>query len=262
MRKPIIVGNWKMQLGPNEALKLASGLRKNAKSMPLKKVDVVVCPEFVTITDIMDELEKLDIYVGAQDCDSEYKGARTGEVSAKSLWEIGCEYVIIGHSERRALGETDKEVNAKLNAALAVNLLPIVCVGESQEERNNGSAEVVVARQVTDALKNIHLGPDKELVIAYEPIWAIGTGKTVEPDEANHMCQVIRQTLLDAADGNDSYIKKDQLEKIRTIYGGSANNKNAASFLEQEAVDGLLPGGASLKVDSFTKMVQAAGEIV
>lgn len=248
MRKPYIAGNWKMNTNEAEAAALARGV---AETTAGAQADVAVCVPFPYLATVRDVLKGTHVAVGAQDVFWEPSGAFTGEVSLPMLQEF-CSVVIIGHSERRQFfGETDETVRKKLAAALASPLDPIVCVGETLEERRGGHTEDVLQRQVREGLRDIDLSA--RVTIAYEPVWAIGTGETATPDVAQEACAFIRLQLRDLAG--------DAAEQIRIQYGGSVNADNAAELLGQPDIDGALVGGASLKADQFAQIVAAAGKM-
>jgi len=251
--KKLIVANWKMNLGFRESFTLAAAYKKTFKRYSLdsardKNNEVVVCPSFFALSEVADVLESSEIFWGAQDVSWELKGAYTGEVSAVSLQELGCRYVIIGHSERRQYqGESCRQVNLKARALLDIGLTPIICVGESWEKRQAGTSEAFVSGQVKRALAGLKLKPMQDLVIAYEPIWAIGTGKAIKPRDAELMHAVVRKTVLKIL-GSET--------RLRVIYGGSVDERNAPELLGLPDIDGLLVGGASLKPDLFYKIAK------
>lgn len=247
MRKPIIAGNWKMNMTPSEARKLIADL------IPLVKdatCDVVVCTPYVDLQVVAEAIRGTNIHLGAQNVHWAEKGAYTGEISAAMLKELGVEYVIIGHSERRQyFGETDETVNSRAKAAIAADITPIICVGESLEQRENGVTDAVVTVQTVAALKGLEGDTVARLVIAYEPIWAIGTGKTATKEEADETIKVIRGAIRDV-------YGSDVAEKVRIQYGGSMNPKNASELMAMPQIDGGLIGGASLKAEDFSKVVK------
>ena len=249
MGKKIIIANWKMQLGLTESVSLAKDLKK----LFSKQADVVVCPSFVSLTEVAKVLKNSKIMLGGQDCFWEEKGAYTGEVSARSLKETGCEFVIIGHSERRInIGETDEMVNKKIQLALDIGLTPIVCVGENFEQRQHGSKEYVLISQATKAFQGVNVSADQKVIIAYEPVWAISTsrvGQFIEPQEAEFSHQVIRQSLFDIF--SSTLVKNN----FSIIYGGSVDGNNVNDFIHLENTAGALVGGASLKEESFKAVV-------
>lgn len=247
MRLPIIAGNWKMFKTVAEAKTLVSGLAE--KLAGVEGVEIVVCPPFTALSSVAELLKDSNIAVGAQDLFWEEEGAFTGEVSPVMLKEIGCKYVIIGHSERRQyFGETDEQVNKKAKAALKHGLAPIICVGETLEQHDAGKTETLVASQVEKALAGIEKGNITKVVIAYEPIWAIGTGRSSTGEDANQVVALIRKTI--ARDFGE-----DLAAKVRIQYGGSVKPNNIKEFMSQPEIDGALVGGASLKVDSFTSII-------
>jgi len=246
----IIIANWKMNLSLEESVTLVKAIDERIGK--LKELELVICPSFVFLDRIGQFLsnKKSKIKLGAQDIFWEEKGAYTGEISGKMLKEMGCEYVIIGHSERRGyLNETDEMVHQKVKTALDERLIPIICVVESFRERGSGQKDYVVIKQVNYALKGIEVVGSQKIIIAYEPVWVIGSGQAVKPEEAEYTHQVIRQALLDL-------YSPDLIEKnFRIIYGGSVDGKNIKSFLQREMVDGVLVGGASIKVETFIALV-------
>lgn len=254
MRNFLVAGNWKMNCGPKETKELLREIKNSDVSIP-EGVDVLVCPPMISLTVASDELEDIEeIALGAQNVHSEDNGAYTGEVSTRMLKEVHCEYVVVGHSERREyFGETDKTVNAKVRKSLSDDLRPVICVGESLKQRKAGEHQLIVRKQVEAALTGVADDRAAGLVIAYEPIWAIGTGETATPGQAQEMHRMIRDVLEDLY-GND------RAGGIRILYGGSMKPHNAEELLSQPDVDGGLIGGASLKADSFTEIIQIAGE--
>ena len=249
MRKKIIAGNWKMNKTPSEAKALAEAIVQKVSGA---ECDVVVCPTAVCIPGVADAVKGSNVAVGGQNVHFKESGAYTGEIAASMLTDIGAEYVIIGHSERRQyFGETDETVNLRTKAALAGGLNPIVCVGESLAEREAGIMDDTVRRQTKLALLGIEKADAEKVVIAYEPIWAIGTGETATAEQADEVCGIIRETVAKLYGG-------DTAEKIRIQYGGSMNAGNAAELLSKPNIDGGLIGGASLKPDDFAVIVKAA----
>jgi triosephosphate isomerase len=245
MRKPFVAGNWKMNTTRDEAVALARSVIEGASAL---NCDVAICPPFPHLGDVARVLLGSPIGLGAQDVYWEPAGAFTGEVSVPMLSEY-CQYVIIGHSERRQFfGESDETVNRKLGAVLASTLDPIVCVGELLEERRAGQTEAVLSRQVRLGLQDAPFS--NRITIAYEPVWAIGTGETATPEVAQAACAFIRSELR-AIGGDDA-------DDIRIQYGGSVNAQNAHTLMAQEDIDGALVGGASLKADQFLTIVRAA----
>lgn len=254
MRRFLIAGNWKMNCGPNETAALLEELKKETPVIS-ENVDVLVCPPFVSLSMSVNHLHDTDIAVGAQNFHFEDNGAYTGEISATMLEESGCNYVIIGHSERREyFGETDEGVNAKTKKALLHKLVPVVCVGESLAQRKDGVHFDLVKNQVKAALKDISSDDVLDVVIAYEPIWAIGTGETASPEQAQEMHAHIRNTI-------ESLYDSETADAIRILYGGSMKPGNAEELLQQNDVDGGLIGGASLDAKSFSQIISAAEKI-
>ena len=244
MRKPIIAGNWKMNNTASEGVKLVDAIKPLVKDA---ECDVVVCVPFTDIPAVADAVKGSNIHLGAQNVHFAEKGAYTGEISAAMLKEFGVEYVIIGHSERRQyFGETDETVNKRMHAALAAGLTPIVCVGESLQERETGKTESVLDVQIREGLKG--LDDVSKIVIAYEPVWAIGTGKTATAEQANETIGFIRKTCAEA------FCPKCA-EKVRIQYGGSMNAKNCKELMAMPEIDGGLIGGASLKAEDFSIIV-------
>lgn len=255
MRRFLIAGNWKMNCGPEKTATLLQGISNKLDGMP-ENVDGLVCPPMISLTTASVELQDISgIALGAQNVHYEDNGAYTGEVSTQMLNEVNCEYVILGHSERRQyFGETDKTVNQKVNKALKDGLNPVICVGESLKQRKAGEHALRVRKQVEAALIGVKDEDAENLVIAYEPIWAIGTGETATPDQAQEMHEMIRSVLADL-------YSDDAADQIRILYGGSMKPHNAEELLNQTDVDGGLIGGASLKADSFTEIINIADEL-
>jgi triosephosphate isomerase len=248
-RKPIIAGNWKMNCVTQEAVQLVTGLKREL--FEEEKVEVVVCPPFTALGTIGEMIEGSLISLGAQNVFWEKKGAYTGEVSGDMLKDIGCKYVIIGHSERRQyFGETNETVNKRVKAALSIGLCPIMCVGETKAEREKGITKDVVENHIYGGLKDIDADSILNCVIAYEPVWAIGTGLTATPEQAEEVHDFIRNALLSKMYGHET------AGKIRIQYGGSVTPDNIKALMAQKDIDGALVGGASLKVESFVKIVK------
>ena len=250
MRRPFVAGNWKMNLDRAEAVALASAL---ASGVSGDTVEVAVCPPCVYLEGVVAATKGSSIGVGAQNLYHEPKGAFTGEVSASMVSDIGCKYVILGHSERRnILGESNEDVNRKLHAALAGGLTPIVCVGELLEEREAGNTASVIKDQFQGSFAAISPEQMSQCVIAYEPVWAIGTGKVATPEQAEEVHADLRMLI---AQGYNEEIAGG----VRIQYGGSVKPNNAADLLSQPNIDGALVGGASLKADDFLAIIAAAG---
>ena len=250
-RTPIVAGNWKMNKTAAEAVELLNMML--AQLLDVAGVDKVVCPPFTALPSVSNLLSKRGIGVGAQDMHWEEKGAFTGELAPNMVKEF-CSYVIIGHSERRTyFGETDETVNKKLHAALKHDLTPIICVGETLDEYESGRTSEVVQRQINLGFAGIDSAIASRIVVAYEPVWAIGTGKASSGENANQVhAQVIRPALSDL-------FGADAAQAIRIQYGGSVTSVNASEFFSQSDIDGALIGGASLKPDDFIAIVKAAG---
>ena len=248
MRRVIIAGNWKMNKNISESIDLANGIQRSVYDVD--SVEIVVCPPYTSLSDVREVIASTNVKLGAQDVYWEAEGAFTGEVSCGMLKSVGCEYVIIGHSERRQFfGETNETVNKKAKAALKNGLKPIVCVGEKLEERNAGKAFQVVKDHVENSLSGISSQDMLNVVIAYEPVWAIGTGVNATKEQAQEIHKYIRELI---AKMFDSEVAKS----IRIQYGGSVKPDNIAELISQPDVDGALVGGASLKADSFVAIVK------
>ena len=246
MRKPIIAGNWKMNKTPSEAKALVSALLPLVKDAPC---DVVVCTPAVDFAAVSEVIRGSNVKLGAENMHWKESGAYTGELSAAMLKESGVEYVILGHSERRQyFGETDATVNLRTLAAVAAGLTPIVCVGEKKEEREAGYTNALVTYQTLTALTGLTSEQVKNVVIAYEPVWAIGTGLTATDEQANETIGVIREAIRS--------VYGDAADEVRVQYGGSMNPKNAKGLMAQPEIDGGLIGGASLKAEDFSKVVR------
>lgn len=250
MRRPFVAGNWKMNKSVEQATLLIADMLPGLEAV--KTVDRVVCPPFSSLMVVSGMLAGTEIGLGAQNLHWEESGAFTGEVSPQMVKEF-CKFVIIGHSERRAyFGETDETVNLKTKAAISAGLIPIVCVGETLEENEGRQTELVVSRQVKKGLDDISKDAAASLVVAYEPVWAIGTGKAASAQQANDIIGgVVRRNLSDA-------FGSEVADQIRILYGGSVKGSNAAEFFSQSDVDGGLIGGASLKAEEFVQIVEAA----
>lgn len=250
MRKPFVAGNWKMNKNVEQASALVQQLLPGLQQVP--EVERVLCPPFTSLMILSAQLTGTGVGIGAQNMHWAESGAYTGEVSPKMVREF-CDYVIIGHSERRAyFGETDETVNKKLKAALALGLVPIVCIGETLEEYESGQTSAVVTRQVLEGLNSIEPTAASLIVVAYEPVWAIGTGKAATAEGAN---AVLRDHIRPAL---AKLFGSGLVQNLRILYGGSVNGSNAAEYFMQPEIDGALVGGASLKVEEFIKIVEAA----
>jgi triosephosphate isomerase (TIM) len=259
MPKPLIAGNWKMNMDTVSGYELMDDMLDDLDA--IEAVDVAICPPFVLLESFAELFDGTGLYLGAQNMHWEEKGAFTGEVSPTMLKNVGCDYVILGHSERRQLfGETDEIVRRKVEAALKHDLRPIICVGERLEENQAGKTLEVVTRQVRSALDGLQpeLGPDTvklgDIVIAYEPIWAIGTGLPATGEGANEVIGAIRGIVGELHGG-------EVASGVRILYGGSANAKNIEEFVSQPEIDGALVGGASLDAEGFVRMVALTNEV-
>ena len=250
MRKQIIAGNWKMHTDLAEATILVEGIKAALAEGEVSR-EVVVCPPFTGLSTVADLIEGTDVRLGAQNMYFEPKGAFTGEVSPLMLTDVGCHYVILGHSERREyFSESDALINQKIKAAFQYDLIPILCVGESLAQREANETQSFIDSQLTAGLEGLTAEQVSQMVIAYEPIWAIGTGKTATAEQAGEVCTAIRAkvaALFDAATA----------EALRIQYGGSVKGSNAKEILSQPDIDGALVGGASLKADDFMAIIKA-----
>lgn len=251
-RIPIVAGNWKMNTTPRHGVRLVQDLVWSLEDV--EGVEVVVCPPFTGLypVSVVIENERTAIELGAQDVFWEEKGAYTGEISTEMLLDVACKYVIVGHSERRQyFGETDETVNRKAKAVFAAGMTPIVCVGETLETREAGETDTFVRGQVLAGCAAFTAEQAATLVVAYEPIWAIGTGRTATPEQANDVARSIRATL-------GAMYSPDVAMRARIQYGGSVNDANASMFLSEPDIDGALVGGAALAAEPFTTIVKAA----
>lgn len=249
MRTALVAGNWKMN---GDSAFISELMKELVESIPSSGPEVLVCPPFLYLSQVMSVATGSVIQVGAQNVSQNGNGAFTGEISLAMLKDIGCEYVILGHSERRSLyGENDQLVADKFIATVNAGLKPILCVGETLEEREADQTLAVVGRQLKTVVEKAGIGMFAEAVIAYEPVWAIGTGKTASPEQAQDVHAAIREMVAES--------DEDTAAKIRILYGGSVNAANAAELFANEDVDGGLVGGASLKANDFIAICQAAG---
>lgn len=252
MKKPLIAGNWKMYKTIPEAINLINIIKAGVHKAT--DCDVVVCPPFTMLAAVSEQIQDTKIELGTQDMYHETEGAFTGEISPLMLKDVGCRYVILGHSERRQIfKETDELINKKVIAALKYNLIPILCLGETLEEREARRAFEVVKFQFDRSLKNLKSEEIERVVIAYEPVWAIGTGRTAMPEQAEQMHSYIRRLL------NEHY--GDSIgQKVQIIYGGSVKPDNIAQLMAKPNLDGALVGGASIKAESFIQIVTNASQ--
>lgn len=251
MRRPFVAGNWKMNTDGRSSVALAKDVAAGAADLA-GKVTVAVCPPFVYLQDVAKAVQGTSVAVGSQDAYYEAAGAFTGEISVAMLKDVGCTYVLCGHSERRhVIGETDDLVNRKVKAVLAGGLLPILCVGELLAERDAGQTEAVVGRQLKAGLGGVPATEMASVTVAYEPVWAIGTGRTATPQQAQEVHAFIRQRLK-------AMYTQGVADQTRIQYGGSVKSDNARELMRQADVDGLLVGGASLKAGDFVEIIQAS----
>ncbi|MDX2478301.1 MAG: triose-phosphate isomerase [Gammaproteobacteria bacterium] len=250
MRRPLVAGNWKMNGDSESTTSLINGIADGRDDVTA--AEVLVCPPYILIPRAADALNgQADIVLGAQDLDINQNGAFTGQISAAMLVDAGCEYVIVGHSERRAIyGESDQDVANKFKVAQDGGLIPVLCVGETLEERESGNTESVVARQIQAVIDLVGIDNFDNAVIAYEPVWAIGTGKTATPEMAQEVHKFIRDML--------STLNTGVADNLRLLYGGSMNAGNAESLIGMADIDGGLIGGASLQAESFLAICKAA----
>jgi len=255
MRKTIIAGNWKMYKTIPEAIELANGLKRELFKIDSQQIDIVLCPVFTALSEVAEVLAESNIQLGAQNMFWQEEGAFTGEISPLMLKDAGCQFVIIGHSERRQyFGETNESVNKKVKTALMHGLIPIVCVGETLSERESNQTFKVLENHIYNGLKDINKEDVEKVVIAYEPVWAIGTGRTATAAEAQEAHQYIRYLLI-------KIYNNDTAGNIRIQYGGSVKPENISELISQPDVDGALVGGASLKIESFVQIVKKSWEI-
>ena len=252
MRRYLIAGNWKMNTNRSEAMRLAANVAAQASGLDARKVELALCPPFVYLDGVAKAVHGGPVALGAQNVYFEASGAFTGEISAAMLVDLGCKYVILGHSERRhVLGETDELINKKVHAALTAGLTPILCVGELLEEREANQTGEVIRRQFDGSLAGVSAEQLGGLVIAYEPVWAIGTGKVATPDQAEAVHADLRKLIADR-------YNPEVAAAVRIQYGGSVKPDNAAELLAQPNIDGALVGGASLKAESFLGIAAGA----
>lgn len=251
MRKALVIGNWKMNGLQARNAELVAAVASGVSDETFARVDVGVCPPFVYLQAVAQQLDDTAVAVGAQNMSQHASGAYTGEVSAEMLLDTGCSLVILGHSERRSLfAETDADIAGKVNAALAAQLTPVVCVGETLQQREAGDAESVVSEQLLQALAGLGAEALEQVVVAYEPVWAIGTGLTASPEQAQEIHQALRKVL--------NGLSAEAADKMRILYGGSVNAANADTLFAQPDIDGGLIGGASLKAEDFIAICRAA----
>ena len=239
-----------------EAIELANGLKRQLFDLNSDTMEVVICPPFTALSETYEAIAGSNIQLGAQDCHWQEEGAFTGEVSCRMLKDAGCKFVIIGHSERRQyFGETNASINKKIKAGLSSGIIPIVCVGETLTEREKNQTFDVLTDHVQNGLKDIAAGEMEKIVIAYEPVWAIGTGKTATPGQAQEAHKFIRDLL-------DKLFGKTSAGLIRIQYGGSVKPENISELMQQPDIDGALVGGASLTIEAFSSIVKKANEVI
>jgi len=254
MRKPFVAGNWKMNTDSHSSVELAAVIKSRSLEFAGKGVDVAVFPPFVYLQAVTAAVSSSTVAVGAQDVYFEAGGAFTGEISAAMLKNLGCTYVLCGHSERRhVIGESDELVNKKVSAAISGGLLPILCLGELLEQRKADKTDEVVTRQFKNSLAGLSAAKVRAVTIAYEPVWAIGTGLTATPQQAQAAHELVRGLI-------GQVYGENLAEEIRILYGGSVKPNNAVDLMSRPDVDGLLVGGASLKADDFVTIIKAAIE--
>jgi triosephosphate isomerase len=245
-RKKLIIANWKMKLSHKQSLVLAKQMVKKYKTRD--DLEVVLCPSFTSLEAVGEIIKDSSLKLGAQDIFYHNLGSYTGEISPAVVRELGAGYVIIGHSERRKLGESNDDVNRKIQAALENNLIPIVCVGETFDEYQNRKTDVIIIEQVTKALEDIKLKEGQRLILAYEPVWVIGSGQAVEHDIVGHIAQIIIHTTVD--------MDSDLVDKFSVIYGGSVDEENVNDFIIGNISTGVIVGGNSLKAVSFLRLLE------
>ncbi|OGU34916.1 MAG: triose-phosphate isomerase [Ignavibacteria bacterium GWB2_35_6b] len=251
MRKKVVAGNWKMNNDLSQSVNLISEI-KNAITGKELNAEVIICPPFTSLETASALVKDTNVKLGAQNMYYEESGAYTGEISASMLKSVGCEYVILGHSERRAIfGESDEVINKKIKKALSSGLKPIFCIGETLEERESGVTNKIIERQVRNGLTGISTEELESIIVAYEPVWAIGTGKTATPEQAQEVHKFIRNLIKELYSSNSA-------ENLTIQYGGSVKADNAKSLLSQPDIDGALVGGACLKADSFFDIIKSA----
>ena len=251
MRRKVIAGNWKMHKDLSESQNLISKLINELRNENVN-CDIIICPPFTSLSEAAGLVKNTKLKLGAQNMHFEDKGAFTGEVSAAMLKSAGCEYVILGHSERRAIfGESDEMINKKIKKALGTGLKPIFCIGETLQQRESGIMNDVLKHQVTEGLQHISKGEMEKVVLAYEPVWAIGTGVTATPQQAQEVHVFVRKLI-------SSIFGEDTAENLVIQYGGSVKPDNAGELLSQSDIDGALVGGACLESDSFLKIIKSA----
>jgi len=252
MRKPFVAGNWKMNSNSQTSIELAGAIASRSLSLAGQNINVAIFPPFVYLQAVVRAVSRTHIAVGAQDLYYEHNGAFTGEISASMLKDAGCTYALCGHSERRhIIGEDDELVNKKVSAAISGGLLPILCVGEKRRQREARQTSEVVGNQIKNSLAGLAGEKFAAVTLAYEPVWAIGTGLTATPQQAQEVHKLIRTLIADIYDAESA-------EEVRILYGGSVKPDNAAALMSEQDIDGLLVGGASLKADDFVEIIKAS----
>ncbi|MDD4290279.1 MAG: triose-phosphate isomerase [Patescibacteria group bacterium] len=254
--KKILILNWKMQLSVNDSCNLA---KKIIDGIDLEEVELGICPDFLSIYKISELIKNSQLKLGSQNTFWATKGAYTGEISPTFLKELGVEFIILGHSERRTnLKETDEIINKKMKTVLENSLTPILCVGENFEERQNNKKDLVIINQIRSALKDVDLKNIKRLIIAYEPIWVIGSGQAIESNEAQETNTIIKQTVSDVLYNCGLELKEKEFEnKIQILYGGSVDSNNISKFLKEPNIDGVLVGGAGIKFETLNNLIKS-----
>lgn len=254
--KKILMLNWKMQLSVNDSCDLA---KKIISDINLEKIELGICPDFLSIYKISEIIKNSHAKLGSQNSSWAIKGAYTGEVSPAFLKELGVEFIILGHSERRTnLKETDEIINKKIKTVLENGITPILCVGENFEERQNNQKDLVIINQIRNALKNLDLKNIKRLIIAYEPIWVIGSGQAIESNEAQETNAIIKQTMFDIFYDTGIELNEEEFNnKIQILYGGSVDSTNISDFLKESNIDGVLVGGAGIKFESLNSLIKS-----
>lgn len=252
MRRPVVAGNWKLNGTRKSALALAQGIMSELNA--INNIDVIICPPFLHIAEVQELIQNSQLKLGAQNVSEQASGAFTGEISAEMLKEFDCQYVIVGHSERRTLyNESNNIIGSKFKAVSSIGLTPILCVGETLEQKENNQTKNVIIKQLDSIINSVDINTFNNAIIAYEPIWAIGTGKTATPLQAQEVHQVIRNRF--------SAIDKELADKLRILYGGSVKASNSNELFSQPDIDGGLIGGASLNSEDFLAICAAAENI-
>ncbi len=257
--KKILMLNWKMQLSVNDSCVLTKKIKDESVNLNLNKIELGLCPDFLSIQKISEITKNTEIKLGSQDAFWNTKGAYTGEISPLFLKELNVEFIIVGHSERRTqLAESNETINKKIKTILENGITPILCVGENFEERQNNQKDLVIINQIKTALKDIDFKNLKRLIIAYEPIWVIGSGQAIESNEAQETNAIIKQTMLDIFYENGIELSEEDFrKKIQILYGGSVDSTNISSFLNEVDIDGVLVGGAGTKFETLSSLIKS-----